>query len=258
MTTERTKRLVTMEEFIIESQSKFPEATGELTQLLMDITLGSKIIAREINRSVLKDISRAMNVTEPDSFRMARIEQFAKEQIYYALNRSNEVCMMVTDDMREPERLKHGTGKYIVVIDPLDGTQNIPFNGAIATTFSIYRRSSDPSTMADTAEALRPGSEQIAGGYVLYGSSIMLVFSAKGLGVNFFTLDPAIGEFFLSIENVKVPDFKPCFSINTALYELWSLEDRAYFDFIISVDKKSKGPFLCVMAVLWYQMCIVF
>jgi fructose-1,6-bisphosphatase I len=232
-----------MEEFIIESQSKFPEATGELTQLLMDITLGSKIIAREINRSVLKDISRAMNVTEPDSFRMARIEQFAKEQIYYALNRSNEVCMMVTDDMREPERLKHGTGKYIVVIDPLDGTQNIPFNGAIATTFSIYRRSSDPSTMADTAEALRPGSEQIAGGYVLYGSSIMLVFTAKGLGVNFFTLDPAIGEFFLSIENVKVPDFKPCFSINTALYELWSLEDRAYFDFIISVDKKSKGPF---------------
>jgi fructose-1,6-bisphosphatase I len=243
MTTERTKRLVTMEEFIIESQAKFPEASGELTQLLMDITLGSKIIAREINRSVLKEISRALNVTEPTSFRMSRIEQFATEQMYYALNRSNEVCLMVTDDMREPERLKNGTGKYIVVIDPLDGTKNIPFNGAIATTFSIYCRNSDPDVMVDLDESLLPGVSQIAGGYILYGSSIMLVFTAQGLGVNFFTLDPAIGEFFLSIENVKVPAFKPCFSINTALYELWGKEDQAYFDFIISGSQASRGPF---------------
>jgi fructose-1,6-bisphosphatase I len=243
MTSERTKRLVTLEEFIIESQAHFPQATGELTQLLMDITLGAKIIAREINRRVLKDISRALNVTEPDSFRMARIEQFAKEQIYYALNRSNEVCMMVTDDMREPELLKNGTGRYIVVIDPLDGTQNIPFNGAVATTFSIYKRDTEPGTRVDPSEALRPGSTQIAGGYVLYGSSIMLVFTAKGLGVNFFTLDPAIGEFFLSIENVKVPSFKPSFSVNTAMYELWSKDDQAWFDFIISGSKESRGPF---------------
>lgn len=241
--TERTGRLVTLEEFVIDAQSLYPQATGEMTQLLMDITLGSKIIAREINRSVLKDINSAETITEPQSFRMARLEQFAKEQMYYSLNRSNEVCLMITDDTSEPERLNGGKGKYIVVIDPLDGTPNIAFNGAVATTFSIYRRKSNPDSVIDPAEALQPGNEQVVGGYILYGSSIMLVFTAEGMGVNFFTMDPAIGEFFLSIENVKIPQFKASFSINTSFYEMWDEQNRAFYDYLVSSDDANKSAF---------------
>lgn len=241
--TERTGRLVTLEEFVIDAQSLYPQATGEMTQLLMDITLGSKIIAREINRSVLKDINSAETITEPQSFRMARLEQFAKEQMYYSLNRSNEVCLMITDDTSEPERLNGGKGKYIVVIDPLDGTPNIAFNGAVATTFSIYRRKSNPDSVIDPAEALQPGNEQVVGGYILYGSSIMLVFTAEGMGVNFFTMDPAIGEFFLSIENVKIPQFKASFSINTSFYEMWDEQNRAFYDYLVRSDDANKSAF---------------
>ncbi|MCC5926204.1 MAG: fructose-1,6-bisphosphatase [Bacteroidetes bacterium] len=234
--TTQNEKLVTLEEYVIEAQAQFPKATGEMTQLLMDITLGAKIIAREINRSVLKDINSAETITEPHSFKRARLEQFAKEQMYYALNRSNEVCLMITDDMAEPEMLNEGTGKYIVVLDPLDGTSNIAFNGAVATTFSIYRRKTHPESVIDPTEALRSGNEQVVGGYVLYGSSIMLVFTAEGMGVSFFTLDPAIGEFCLSNENVSVPEFKSNFSINTSFYELWSEVDQGFFDYLTGND----------------------
>lgn len=239
----KTDFLITLEEFVLQAQAKFPQATGELTQLLLDITLGAKIIAREINKSVIKDISGSSRLSEPASFKMARLEQFAKEQMYYALNRSGNVCMMITDGFSSPEFLHATSGKYIVVIDPLDGTPNIEFNGAIATTFSIYRRRSPIGTRVDSKEALQPGYDQVVGGYVLYGSSIMLVFTAEGLGVSFFTMDPSIGEFFLSVYDVKVPSFKPCFSINAGFYELWSDEDKAFFDFIISDDSHNRGPF---------------
>jgi fructose-1,6-bisphosphatase I len=239
----RKEKLVTLEEYVIEAQAQFPKATGEMTQLLMDITLGAKIIAREINRSVLKDINSAETITEPHSFKMARLEQFAKEQMFYALNRSNEVCLMITDDLTEPEMLNDGTGKYIVVVDPLDGTPNIAFNGAVATTFSIYRRKSDPNLVIDPAEALRPGNEQVVGGYVLYGSSIMLVFTAEGMGVSFFTMDPAIGEFCLSNENVKVPDFKATFSINTSFYEMWGDADRGFYNYLTGTDNSAGKPY---------------
>lgn len=239
----KTDFLVTLEEFVLQAQSKFPQATGELTQLLLDITLGSKIIAREINKSVIKDISSGSRLSEPISFKIARLEQFAKEQMYYALNRSGNVCLMITDGFSSPELLSANKGKYVVVIDPLDGTPNIEFNGAIATTFSIYRRKSPTGSQVDIKEALQPGYDQVVGGYVLYGSSIMLVFTAEGLGVSFFTMDPSIGEFFLSINNVRVPEFKPCFSINAGFYELWSDEDKAYFDFMVSDEADNRGPF---------------
>ena len=239
----RNEVLVTLEEYVIEAQSLFPQATGEMTQLLMDITLGSKIIAREINRSVLKDINSALNISEPPSFKIARLEQFAKEQMFYALNRSNEVCLMITDDLAEPVVLNEGTGKYIVVLDPLDGTPNIAFNGAIATTFSIYRRLSDPSEPIDPSEAIRPGSEQVVGGYVLYGSSIMLVFTAEGMGVSFFTLDPAIGEFCLSNEDVTVPEFKPSFSFNTSYHDMWNPADKAFYAHVTGNDNAAGKPY---------------
>lgn len=235
--------LITLEEFVLQAQTKFPQATGELTQLLLDITLGSKIIAREINKSIIKDISNGSQLNDPISFKIARLEQFAKEQMFYALNRSGNVCLMVTDGFTSPELLNSSGGKYIVVIDPLDGTPNIEFNGAIASTFSIYRRQSSIGTQVDIKESLQPGYDQVVGGYILYGSSIMLVFTAEGLGVSFFTMDPSIGEFFMSVHNVKVPEFRPCFSINAGFYELWSDSDKAFFDFMVSDEENNRGPF---------------
>jgi fructose-1,6-bisphosphatase I len=239
----KTDYLVTLEEFILQAQAKFPQATGELTKLLMDITLGAKIISREINKSIIKDISSGSRLSEPVSFKMARLEQFAKEQMFYALNRSGNVCLMITDGNSDPEYMHAQSGKYIVVIDPLDGTPNIEFNGAIASTFSIYRRKSPVGVQVDVKEALQPGYEQVVGGYVLYGSSIMLVFTAEGLGVSFFTMDPSIGEFFLSIGKVIVPEFKPCFSINAGFYELWSKPDQQFFDFMVNDNPDNRGPF---------------
>lgn len=223
--------MITLEEHIVRSQSRFPQATGELTQLLLDITLACKFIAREINQSAIKDLHDVRRVRETPEKKMQRLEAFASEQMMYALGRSATSCLMITDATAdEAQRLSSTEGRYIVVIDPLDGTPNIAFNAAVATTFSVYRRSSPRDSQADAHEALQSGDKQVVGGYVLYGTSTMLVFTAEGMGVNFFTMDPGVGEFFLANEDVRIPPFKKAFSMNTGRVSFWSDGMKAYLE----------------------------
>lgn len=223
--------MITLEEHIIRSQSRFPQATGELTQLLLDITLACKFISREINQSAIKDLHDVRRVKETPEKKMQRLETYATEQMSYALGRSSTTCLMITDATADQaQRLSSSDGRYIVVIDPLDGTPNIAFNASVSTTFSVFRRMSPQDTQPVAHEALQPGYKQVVGGYVLYGTSTMLVFTAEGMGVNFFTMDPGIGEFFLANESVTIPEHKKAFSMNTGRVSFWNNGMKAYLE----------------------------
>ncbi len=228
MLVSRTKDLVTLEEFIIKSQQKFPHATGELSQLLRDLSLAGKIIADEINKTVVRNASNPEGMTEEPQERMKRLEEFAETQLTFALKRSGIVCSVITDDDATPDTVDPN-GKYIVILDPLDGTFNVEINASIGTIFSIYKRFSEPGTTPGEAESLQQGLNQVASGYILYGSSVILVFTTKNLGVNIFTLDESLGEFFLAIRDIEVPDEGKTFSLNTSYYNGWDAGVKRYY-----------------------------
>jgi fructose-1,6-bisphosphatase I len=227
--------LTTLEDLIIRAQARFPQATGELTHLLLDITLACKFIAREITQSSIKDLHDVRRIRETPRHKISRLETYAAEQMRFALDRSGSTCLMITDaDGGEAQPLGTTDGTYIVVVDPLDGTPNIEFNAPVSTTFSVYRRLSPKENIPDAKEVLQPGSRMVVGGYVLYGSSTMLVFSAQGMGVNFFTMDPGTGEFFLANGDVRIPAFKKAFSMNTGWASYWSEPVRRYLEHAVS------------------------
>lgn len=212
MKTRKSKSdLITLDEFIIDSQRQFPQATGELSQLLRDITLACRIIARQANDSVINDIYNRNNVTGYD--RLEALQEFAVDQFRYALDRSGIVRLMVTAFSDNYIRLSASEGKYIVVLHPIEGIPNMGYNASAASVFAIYQQ--DPYAEDLTDHFLRPGDEQVASGYILYGSSAMLVFTTVGLGVNFFTLDDDVGEFFLAQSDIRIPESTPYFSCNT-------------------------------------------
>ncbi len=228
MLVSRSKDLVTLEEFIIKSQQKFPHATGELSQLLRDLSLAGKIIADEINKTVVRNASNPEGMTEEPQQRMSRLEEFAESQLTFALKRSGIVCSVITDDDARPNTVDPD-GKYIVILDPLDGTFNVEINASIGTIFSIYKRFSEPGTMPDESESLQQGLNQVASGYILYGSSVILVFTTKNLGVNLFTLDESLGEFFLAIPDIEVPAEGKTFSLNTSYFNGWDEGVKRYY-----------------------------
>lgn len=224
----RSTTLVTLEEYIIKMQNRYPEATGDLSQLLRDLSLSGKIIAQEINRTIIRDASNPQGIKETADERMNRLEEFAAKQINLALKRSGIVCLVVTEEASKPIQVE-SNGKYIVVLDPLDGTFNIEINASIGTIFSIYKRTSEVGTEPDECEALQPGLKMVASGYLLYGSSVMMVFTTTGLGVNMFTLDESLGEFFLAISDIRIPDEGKIFSMNTSYFHGWNEGVKKYY-----------------------------
>jgi len=227
--------VTTLDDVIIRAQARFPQATGELTHLMLDITLACKFIARQITQSAIKDLHDVSRVRETLARKTQRLEAFAAEQMRYALDRSGNTCLMISDaDGSEVQRLSATDGRYVVVVDPLDGTPNIAFNAPVCTTFSVYRRTSPADMLPGSHESLQPGNRMVVGGYVLYGSSTMLVFTAEGMGVNFFTMDPGTGEFFLANGDVRIPDFKKAFSMNAGWAPYWDEPVRRYLDHAVA------------------------
>ncbi len=222
------KELVTLEEFIIETQNQFPEATGDLSQLLRDLALAGKIIGQEINRTIIRDPKNPAGFKETPQERIDRLENFASKQLTFALRRSGIVNQIVTEESEKPLQVDKN-GQYVVILDPLDGTFNIEINASIGTIFSIYRRVTERGSEPSEKDILQPGLQQIASGYIMYGSSVMLVFSTEGLGVNLFTLDESLGEFFLAIENIKIPKNGNIFSLNTSYYQGWNEAVKKYY-----------------------------
>jgi fructose-1,6-bisphosphatase I len=200
-------KVKTLGQFIIEKQTDFPYAKGELSRLLNDISIASKIVNREVNKAGLVDILGETGSTNIQGERVKKLDVFANEQFIAALKAGGEVCAIASEENDEIIPIDteiSKSAKYVVAMDPLDGSSNIDVNVSVGTIFSVYRRTSlsGPGTLEDF---LQRGTEQVAAGYVIYGSSCMLVYTT-GKGVNGFTLDPSIGEFCLSHPNMETPE----------------------------------------------------
>ena len=215
--------VVTISRFLIEEERKFPDATGAFTNLLSDIALAAKVIGREVNKAGLVDILGAVGEENVHGEDQQKLDVFANQVMYRALDHTGLVACLASEESEEFIRIpdKFPAGDYVVIYDPLDGSSNIDVNVSIGTIFSIHRKrtTGERGTLED---CLQPGSEQVAAGYVLYGSSTMLVYTA-GTGVHGFTLDPSIGEFILSHPNMRMPEPpKKVYSVNEAYFTRWS------------------------------------
>lgn len=220
----------TLDRFINSKQADFPYATGELSQLLRDIALAAKIVNREINRAGLSNIGGGFGNINPQGEEQQNLDVIANIRFTRALAKGGEVCAIVSEEEEEVINLQNNRGKYIVAIDPLDGSSNIDVNISIGTIFSIYRRITAIGSPITAEDVLQPGLKQVAAGYVHYGSSTMIVYTT-GNGVNGFTYEPSLGEFFLSHPQIKAPDEGVIYSINEGLHHLFDEGVREYLMF---------------------------
>lgn len=211
----------TLDRFIMRKQEDFPYATGELSQLLRDIALAAKIVNREINRSGLIDIAGAYGNRNVQGEDQQKLDVIANIRFIRALRNGGEVCTIISEEDEDVIQTGNTQGKYVVAIDPLDGSSNIDVNVSIGTIFSIYRRVSPTGSEGNSQDFLQPGTHQVAAGYVIYGSSTMMVYTT-GNGVNGFTYEPSLGEFFLSHPNILTPKTGAIYSVNEGSSESFS------------------------------------
>ncbi len=237
-------KVTTLGQFIIERQSDFQYAKGELSRLLRDIGIAAKIVNREVNKAGLADILGEFGTINVQGESVKKLDVFANEQFIAALSAGGETCAVASE---ENEGLVHinsvvsKNAKYIVCVDPLDGSSNIDVNVAIGTIFSIYRRTSF-SGPVEESDYLQRGTEQIAAGYVIYGSSTMMVYTT-GKGVNGFTLDPSIGEFCLSHPDMICPQNGIIYSINEGNYVHFPDGVKKYIKYCQVEDLITKRPY---------------
>ncbi|MCB0806281.1 MAG: class 1 fructose-bisphosphatase [Bacteroidales bacterium] len=235
----------TLIEFINEKQADFPFATGELTRLLNDIGIAAKIVNREINKAGLADILGFEGSTNVQGEDQKKLDVFANDQFIKALKNGGQCCAIASEENDELitfDSELSNKGKYVVAMDPLDGSSNIEVNVSIGTIFSVYRRISEPGSCGTNADLLQPGTEMVAAGYVIYGSSTMLVYST-GNGVNGFTLDPSVGLFLLSHPEIKIPENGSIYSINEANYIHFPEGVKEYIRFCQEDDPDSGRPY---------------
>lgn len=211
--------LITVDHFLIEQQRKLKQATGEFSELLSDITFAAKVVAAEVRKAGLVDILGATSEKNVSGDTVQKLDMYAHEVFTKILGQGGRFAAFTSEESEEVILAPQAGGKYIVHLDPLDGSSNIDVNVSVGTIFSIHKRVKQTGNPT-TAEALQKGRAQVCAGYVLYGSSVMLVYTT-GQGVHGFTLDPNIGEFLLSHENVKIPE-GGYYSINEGYSERWT------------------------------------
>jgi fructose-1,6-bisphosphatase I len=219
----------TLDRFIKMKQDDFPFASGELSQLLRDIALAAKIVNRETNRAGLANIAGAFGQTNVQGEEQQKLDVIANIRFTRALTKGGEVCAIVSEEDDEVIDLQNTSGKYVVAIDPLDGSSNIDVNISIGTIFSIYRRVTPVGSPIQTKDIMQPGKQQVAAGYVLYGSSTMMVYTT-GNGVNGFTYEASLGEFFLSHPDMKAPQDGVIYSINEGTFNLFEKGLQLYIE----------------------------
>jgi fructose-1,6-bisphosphatase I len=216
--------VITIERFIMEQERLHPEATGELSNLLYDLCLAAKIISRQVRRAGLSDILGAMDTINVQGELQQKLDVFANETVRNSVQHTGRICLMASEEDPAPVPVPADkpAGKYVLLYDPLDGSSNIDVNVSIGTIFSIHRRVTAKKNGAATlADCLQRGRKQVAAGYILYGSSTMLVYST-GQGVHGFTLDPTIGEFLLSHPNIRTPELGKYYSVNESHWNKWT------------------------------------
>lgn len=245
MTISITSKLITIDRHINEEEELHPEATGEFTFLLHDLTFAIRLIEKEIRRAGLTDI---LGMTENINIHgegVRKLDQFAYEVIYKAMDHNGNLCTMACEESKEILKIpeKYPKGKYVLVFDPLDGSSNIDVNITLGTIFGFFKRL-DPTRRDDGTieDVLQTGRKLVAAGYVLYGSSTVFVYTT-GHGVNEFTYDPTIGEFLLTNRNLRIPSWNNQYSVNEGYYHQWDEKFRRYIDYIKTPSPDKKRPF---------------
>lgn len=237
-------RVTTLGQFIIERQNDFPYAKGELSRLLRDIGIAAKIVNRTVNKAGLMDILGDAGNTNVQGEEVKKLDVMANEQFIAALSSGGE-CRAIASEENEDiihiDNEVNANAKYVVCIDPLDGSSNIDVNVSIGTIFSIYRRVSSGHE-AQPEDFMQKGSAQIAAGYIIYGSSTMLVYTT-GRGVNGFTLDPSIGEFCLSHPDMKTSEAGAIYSLNQGNFVHFPDGVKEYVKYCQEEDKATKRPY---------------
>ena len=223
-----TPGVITIERHILMEQERFPDSSGALTNLLYDLALAGKLIASRTQRAGLADILGSAGHENVQGEEVQKLDVYAQRTIYQLNDHTGRLCCMASEESKEIIPIPDGyaKGDYVLVFDPLDGSSNIDFNVAVGTIFAVFRRKS-ASGQGLLSDVLQNGREIVAGGYLVYGSSTMLVYTT-GHGVNGFTLDPSIGEFLLSHPNVQLPREPKYYSVNQGYDKYWSEGVRRY------------------------------
>ncbi|HTX19619.1 MAG TPA: class 1 fructose-bisphosphatase [Bacteroidota bacterium] len=238
-----SNKVVTIERHIIEGERQHPGATGNFSSVLRDLAMSFKLIWREVSKAGLVNILGSAGKQNIHGDAVKKLDEFADETIFKAMDHGGHLCVMASEENEDVLHIPddYPKGKYVLLYDPLDGSSNIDANVTIGTIFSIYRRVSKggKGTLGDCTQ---PGYKQIAAGYVVYGSSTMLVYTT-GDGVHGFTLDPSIGEFLLSHENIRVPKSGTIYSINEGNYRYWADGIKRYIKYLQEEDPASSRPY---------------
>jgi len=239
----RESDIVTIERHILHHERQNPEATGQLTRLLYQIAYAAKVISREVRRAGLLDILGGTGDTNVQGEAVQKLDAIAQETFYNAFDHMGVLCCMTSEEVDDliPIPAQFDLGKYTLAFDPLVGSSNIAANVNVGTIFSVHRKLS-PGRDGAESDVLQPGRRQVVAGYVMYGSSTMMVYTT-GKGVYGFTLEPSLGEFLLSHPDIRVPQQGNIFSCNMGNYRYWSEGVRKYVDDVTSTDSERGRPF---------------
>lgn len=239
------RKLITLDEFTIQETRRFPQATGELSALLRDISLASKMINKQVNKAGLVDILGKHGATNVQGEEQMKLDVYANETLISVLKNSAECAGIASEENDDHvcfEDTFSANSKYVVLFDPLDGSSNIDVNAPIGTIFAIYRRVSPLGGPCTKEDFLQPGNRLMAAGYVIYGSSTMMVYATR-LGVNGFTLEPSIGEFCLSHPNMKCPEKGKIYSINQGNTSKYDESTKNFLNHCMENNKEDGRPY---------------
>jgi len=237
------KDLITIERHIIDQQKLYPAATGEFSSLLYDITFAAKVISNEVNKAGLLDVLGATGEKNIQGEKVQKLDEYANSVIKSSMNHTGRLCVMASEEEKNiiPIPEQYPCGKYSLLFDPLDGSSNIDANVSIGTIFGIFRKKSK-GPRGNLEDCLQKGTDLVAAGYVIYGSSTMFVFST-GNEVDGFTLDPSIGEFLLSHPNIKIPPKGKILSVNEGNRAYWDKNTTQYIDYLQEDDPSTGRPY---------------
>lgn len=250
--------VIALPEFIIQRESEFPYSSGALSRLLRDIGISAKIVNRAVNKAGLTDILGSTGVTNIQGETVQKLDTLANKMFITSFTAGCQCCGVASEENEEflSITIPDGhTAHYVVAIDPLDGSSNIDVNVSVGTIFAIYRRVSPDTGPCTLEDFLQRGSEQVAAGYVIYGSSTMLVFTT-GKGVHGFTLDPSLGEFCLSHPEIHIPKRGQVYSVNQAYYSEFEAGVRKYIDYLESQEPRLSLRYIGSMVADFHRSLI--
>ena len=236
----KQRKITTIEQHILDAERMNPDASGTLTQILYDIALASKIISREVNKAGLVSLLGVTGTTNVQGEVVKKLDLFANDVIIQCLSEPGRVAVVGSEELEEAVILRENShASYVVNMDPLDGSSNIDANVSIGTIFSILEMNPE---LSGQAQCLQAGSRQVAAGYIIYGSSTMFVYTTRDGTVNGFTLDPSVGEYFLSHSNIQTPQRGRIYSVNEGNYLKWQEGVKRYLKYVQAIEPDDDRP----------------